>query len=119
MRKFSVKKDIAKAKTISTEIYTSAEAYELFKEKIFYSSWQFIGDTDLVKEMGSCHPFTLLDGYLNEPLLLTKDEQDKIHCISNVCTHRGNLLINEPCKSKNLRCRYHGRLFDLKGKFKS
>ena len=68
MSKFSVKKNIAKAKTISTDIYTSAEAYELFKEKIFASSWQFIGDTDLVKEKGSCHPFTLLNGYLNEPL---------------------------------------------------
>jgi choline monooxygenase len=119
MSKFSVKKSIAKAKTISTEIYTSTEAYEIFKEKIFASSWQFIGDTDLVKEKGSCHPFTLLNGYLNEPLLLTKDEQEKIHCLSNVCTHRGNLLVYEPCKSVNLRCKYHGRLFHLDGKFKS
>ena len=119
MSKFSVKKNIAKAKTISTEIYTSAEAYEAFKEKIFACSWQFIGDTDLVKEKGSCHPFTLLNGYLNEPLLLTKDEQEKIHCLSNVCTHRGNLLVYEPCKAANLRCKYHGRLFDLDGKFKS
>jgi choline monooxygenase len=47
---------------------TSAEAFETFKEKIFASSWQFIGDTDLVKEKGGCHPFTLLNGYLNEPL---------------------------------------------------
>ena len=119
MAKFSVKKNIAKAKTISTDIYTSAEAYEVFKEKIFASSWQFIGDTDLVKEKSSCHPFTLLNGYLNEPLLLTKDEQEKIHCLSNVCTHRGNLLIYEPCKTSNLRCKYHGRLFQLDGKFKS
>jgi choline monooxygenase len=91
----------------------------VFKEKIFAASWQFIGDTDLVKEKGSCHPFTLLSEYLNEPLLLTKDEQEKIHCLSNVCTHRGNLLIYEPCKTLNLRCKYHGRLFNLNGKFKS
>jgi len=119
MSKFSVKKNIAKAKTISTDVYTSAEAFEIFKEKIFASSWQFIGDTDLVKEKGSCHPFTLLSGYLNEPLLLTKDEQEKIHCLSNVCTHRGNLLIYEPCKAANLRCKYYGRMFNLDGKFKS
>lgn len=119
MSKFSVKKNIAKAKTISTDIYTSPEAYERFKEQIFVCSWQFFGDTDLVKEKGSCHPFTLLEGYLNEPLLLTKDENEKIHCLSNVCTHRGNLLVYEPCKTKNLRCKYHGRLFDLTGRFKS
>lgn len=119
MSKFSVKKNIAKAKTISTDIYTSAEAYDKFKEQIFACSWQFIGDTDLVKEKGSCHPFTLLNGYLNEPLLLTKDEDEKIHCLSNVCTHRGNLLVYEACKTKNLRCKYHGRLFELNGAFKS
>ena len=99
MSKFSVKKNIAKARTISTDIYTSAEAYEKFKEQIFACSWQFIGNTDLVKEKGTCHPFILLEGYLNEPLLLTKAEDEKIHCLSNVCTHRGNLLIYEPCKN--------------------
>jgi choline monooxygenase len=119
MSRFSVKKNIVKAKTISTEVYTSPEAFEIFREKIFASSWQFAGDTDSVKEKGSCCPFTLLEGYLNEPLLLTKDEKEKIHCLSNVCTHRGNLLIYEPCKATNLRCKYHGRLFQLDGKFKS
>ena len=119
MSKFSVKKNIAKAKTISASIYTSDEAYEKFKEQIFACSWQFIGDSDRVKENRSCHPVTLLEGYLNEPLLLTKDEDGKIRCLSNVCTHRGNLLIYEPCQTKNIRCKYHGRLFTLDGKFKS
>ena len=119
MAKFSVRKNIARAKTISTEVYTSTEAYKIFKEKIFACSWQFIGDTDLVKEKGSCHPFILLKDSLHEPLLLTKDNQEKIHCISNVCTHRGNLLIYEPCKGANIRCKYHGRVFHLDGTFKS
>ena len=50
MSKFSVKKNIAKAKTISTDVYVSEDAYEVFKEKIFASSWQFIGDTDRITE---------------------------------------------------------------------
>jgi len=119
MSKFFVKKNIAKAKTISTGVYTSVEAYENFKEKIFAPSWQFVGDTDRINEKGSCYPFTLLEGYLNEPLLLTKDMEDNIRCLSNVCTHRGNLLVYEPCKSAHLRCKYHGRIFQLDGKFKS
>ena len=63
------------------------------------------------------YPFTLLENYLNEPLLLTKDKQNKIYCLSNVCTHRGNLMVYEPCKLNQLKCRYHGRLFSLDGKF--
>jgi choline monooxygenase len=36
-----------------------------------------------------------------------------------VCTHRGNLIVDKPCKVNDLRCRYHGRRFDLNGKFSS
>ena len=40
-----------------------------------------------------------------------------MHLLSNVCTHRGNILIDGDCIEKNIRCRYHGRRFDLEGKF--
>jgi len=117
--KFFVDPDISKAKTIDSSIYTSPHVFQEMKENIFSHCWHFIGNTSLVTEANNCHPFTLLRDYLNEPLLLTKDETGLIRCLSNVCTHRGNLLIYEPCKSGNLRCKYHGRLFQLDGKFKS
>jgi len=119
MSRFFVDPDISKAKTIDVAVYTSPQAFEEMKEKIFSCSWQFIGSDDRIQENGSCHPFILLENYLNEPLLLTKDETGKINCLSNVCTHRGNILIYEPCHTANLHCKYHGRLFHLNGKFKS
>ena len=39
--------------------------------------------------------------------------------LSNVCTHRGTVLVGEACTSAHLRCRYHGRQFRLDGKFLS
>jgi choline monooxygenase len=36
-----------------------------------------------------------------------------------VCTHRGKILIEEPCEGNLIRCGYHGRRFDLDGKFLS
>jgi choline monooxygenase len=119
MGKFFVDPDISRARTISTEVYTSPAFFDIAKEKIFACSWQWIADTDMVKQPGACYPFTLLENYLNEPLVLTRDERDNLHCLSNVCTHRGNLLVYEPCQQTNLRCRYHGRLFHLDGRFKS
>ena len=119
MSLFNVHPDIAKAKTLHTSFYTNLSNFEVAKAKIFFPSWQFIGDTSLVPEIGSCYPFTLLPGYLDEPLLLTRPENGQVHIMSNVCTHRGNILVNEPCKSAHIRCRYHGRLFGLDGKFKS
>src|SRR5437762_2389090 len=117
MPEFFVHPDIAKAKTIDTNYYLSKAYYEDSKEKIFAPLWQFIGDKDKVKDAGSAYPFTLLENYLNEPLLLTRDKNGDLHCMSNVCTHRGNLVVYEPCKLNQLRCKYHGRLFALDGKF--
>ncbi len=119
MKSLFVDPDISKAHTILTDVYTSAEFFETAKEKIFASSWQLAGDTDMLRVNGSCHPFTLLEKFLDEPLLLTKDGKGELHCLSNVCTHRGNLLVYENCRLSNIRCKYHGRLFQLDGKFKS
>jgi len=117
MTAFFVDPDIAKAKTLSTDFYTDPKYFQKTKEKIFSRSWQFLGHTGLVEKPGQCHPLNLLENYLDEPLLLTKDKQNKVHCVSNVCTHRGNLLVNTPCELQHIRCKYHGRLFQLDGKF--
>jgi choline monooxygenase len=119
MFQFFVDPDISKAETIDTRVYTSSDVFEKAKMNIFACCWQFIGAADILNKPGSCYPFFLLEDYLNEPLLLTRDENSELHCLSNVCTHRGNLLIYEPCQTSNLRCKYHGRLFQLNGKFKS
>ncbi len=117
MSKYFVDPNIAKAKTINADFYTNAEVFEQCKEKIFAPSWQFIGSDDLVKENGDVYPFTLLENYLDEPLLLTKDKIGNINLLSNVCTHRGNPVADKACKLNSLKCRYHGRMFGLDGKF--
>lgn len=117
MPRFYIDENIARAKTLDTEYYTSQQYFEESKEKIFAPSWQFIGSTNLITDTVSAYPLTLLQGYLNEPLLLTKGKDESLHCMSNVCTHRGNLMVYEPCKLNQLRCKYHGRLFGLDGRF--
>jgi choline monooxygenase len=119
MPHFFVEPDIAKAKTIDSAFYTSAEVFEQCREKIFAPSWQFIGHNDLISENGDVYPFTLLPGYLDEPLLLTRDNSGRVNLLSNVCTHRGNLVADKACKLNSLKCRYHGRKFDLGGQFLS
>ena len=50
--------------------------------------------------------------------MLTRDRDDRLHCLSNVCTHRGTLVCEgEAVVAGHLRCRYHGRRFGLDGKF--
>lgn len=115
----AIDSDISKAKTLSKNFYLDENLFEKSKEKIFTPAFQFLGDSGLLGKGKNVFPFTLLENYLDEPLVLTRDKEDHISCLSNVCTHRGNIIATESCQSANLRCKYHGRLFKLDGKFQS
>src|SRR5207253_276984 len=108
-----------RAETLPAQVYGDPAFFEIARERVFARSWQFVADTDRLKSPGQAVPVTMLEGYLDEPVLLTRDSKDVIHCMSNVCTHRGNLLVEGDCHSQQLRCRYHGRCFGLDGKFLS
>ena len=117
--KFNIDNDIAKADTIPSSVYVDLACYEHAKEKIFARSWQFVGDAGQLRTAGHVRPFALLEGCLDEPLLLTVDEKMQTHCLSNVCTHRGALVVEGEGHIKGMRCRYHGRKFGLDGSFVS
>ena len=110
--KIKIDSEITKAKTIPSKFYHSKKVYRKLK-KLFDRSWQFIGDNDLLEKNNS-HPGILLEGMVNEPYVLTNDN-GKIRCLSNVCTHRGNIVCNDACNTKTLVCGYHGRQFEIYG----
>ena len=112
---FDVDKDIRVAKTIPSEFYHSKDIFRNLKS-MFNTSWQFVGNTDLL-ETCNISPGIILGGVLDEPYILTKDG-GKIRCLSNVCTHRGNIVCKEACDTKTLVCGYHGRQFSVDGKLK-
>jgi len=116
---FHVDEDISVAETLPSCFYTDEKYFEESREKIFSRTWQYVCDKDVVRVPGQIHPFFLLENFLDEPLMFTRDRTDKLHCLSNVCTHRGNILIDGGCIEKNIVCRYHGRRFDIDGKFLS
>lgn len=112
---FSIDPDIRRAKTLPSWFYTDEDLFQRSKEKIFARSWQFAGRASDVDNL--C-PLTLLPEMLDEPLLLTRKD-GHLTCLSNVCTHRGKILVERSCKADLIRCGYHGRRFDLAGKFLS
>lgn len=111
--------EIGKAWTPPTEFYLDSGPFEKSKERIFARTWQFVTDESNVRVPGQVFPFTLLEGCLDEPLLLSRDRDDRLHCLSNVCTHRGNVVVEGAGNMNTLRCRYHGRRFGLDGSFQN
>ncbi len=115
--RFEIDPDIRRARTPPGAFYCDGPAHAAVCERIFPSSWQFVGTTELARVPGAVHPFPFVPGACEEPLLLVRDEADRLRCLSNVCTHRGNLVVEAPGTAKSLRCRYHGRRFGLDGRF--
>ena len=115
--KINVDKDIRLAETLPAKFYKDENLFDISKKKIFLRSWHWIGDDTLLKEKNTIIPYNILPEFLDEPILVSCSEDDKLSCFSNVCTHRGNLLIKEKCKSKKITCKYHGRRFDNTGKY--
>lgn len=117
--KLDIDPDIRLARTPPSAIYRDPRQHERALVRIFVRSWQLLPPEVQSEEAGSIRPWTLLPGSLDEPLVLTRDDQGRQHCVSNVCTHRGNLVVQCPGKASGLRCGYHGRRFGLDGRFLS
>jgi len=113
--KYEVNADIAAAHTLPGSFYSDADAFERSRESVFARSWQWLGKLDDVASPQSLSPRDLLPGMLDEPLLLSRDAGGTLRCLSNVCTHRGNILVKAPCTAREIRCGYHSRRFDLAG----
>ncbi|HUP18347.1 MAG TPA: SRPBCC family protein [Gemmatimonadota bacterium] len=111
--------DIRRASTLPSRLYTDADLFAAARERVFARSWQLAAPLDAVRTPRRAVPVTLLEGFLDEPLLLTRDDEDVLRCLSNVCTHRGNLVVEAETEGRTLRCRYHGRRFGLDGGFVS
>src|SRR5258705_10991995 len=116
---FDIEKDIRRASTLPARVYSDPEYFELQKDRVFARSWQWVGDAARVKAAGGVLPFTLFDGCLGEPLVLTSDDDGTGCCPSNVGTRRGAIVVEGEGHARSLRCRYHGRKYALDGKFVS
>lgn len=116
MHVFTIDSDIRKAETIPSAFYTDDTYFQESREKIFARTWQLVSTLDEVKNV---KPYVLLENFLDEEILLTRDAEETLACMSNVCTHRGKILVERECRLDGIRCRYHGRRFSLNGRFLS
>lgn len=113
---FAIDPDIARASTLPSAWYRDPSTYTTVIEKVFVPSWQFlIADQQLQSERGiQAVPLELLPGSVNEPVIAIR-EGSETRVLSNVCTHRGNILIRQACSLREIKCMYHGRRFKTDG----
>jgi choline monooxygenase len=112
----SIDDDIHSARMPDARFYVDDATFARVRDRVFARSWQWIGDLGDLRERGSLSPRVFAPGLLDEPLLLVRDGSGALRCLPNVCTHRGRLLVDAPCRRDNIRCPYHSRRFELDGR---
>ena len=111
-RKFvEVEADVARAWTLSANLYWDTTVFAAEREKIFGRTWQVIGHHDQVANPGDYFTTDLL----GEPLLIVRGTDGQLRGFYNVCRHRAGPAA-EGCGSRKLfRCGYHGWTYGLDG----
>jgi len=92
--------------------YADAGVLALEKEHLFGKEWICIGRAEEIAEPGDSMAFTLCD----EPLLAVRGEDRAIRVFSNVCRHRGAILVEGKGRGKRIVCPYHHWSYELDGK---
>jgi phenylpropionate dioxygenase-like ring-hydroxylating dioxygenase large terminal subunit len=86
-------------------IFSEQAIYDEEMEKIFGRAWLMIGHESLVPAADD-----FFHTYMGEdPVILTRDGQGRLHALLNMCRHRGNRVVR--CDDGNARhfmCTYHG-----------
>lgn len=116
--RFHVDPDVTIAHTLDKAFYLDQAVWQEAREKVFATAWHWLGTLGDMAEPGSLAPHDLLPGLLDEAVLLARDAEGTLRCLSNVCTHRANRLVEAPCRAEHIRCAYHSRRFELNGRLR-
>jgi len=98
--------------TLPARWYVDADVFQAEKERIFHRTWQYVGHTGQLNNVGDF--FTTLLGEI--PVVLVRDTEKAIRAFANVCRHRGSEVVLECAGNrKTLQCHYHGWTYNLDG----
>ncbi len=105
---------VEKAETMVATMYTDPEVFKLEQERLFGGkTWLAIGGLHQLDGPGSYFTTSIA----GQPLLIVKDQDDRVRAFFNVCPHRGGMLASDACGSmgRSIQCQYHGWSFGLDG----
>ena len=101
------------APMLPRECYTSTEFFEYEREAVFARSWICVGHDTQIPEVGDY----LAAEAAGEPLLVVRSAPDRVHAMSAVCQHRGQILTREAGHTNRLfRCPLHYWTYDFEGR---
>jgi phenylpropionate dioxygenase-like ring-hydroxylating dioxygenase large terminal subunit len=104
--------DLVRSDKVHRDVYTDPEIFDLEMERIWGRAWVYVGHDSQVKKPGDY--FATSIG--KQQVVLTRHKDNKVRVLFNRCSHKGAQLIGDTCgHAQQLRCPYHGYVFDTDG----
>ena len=101
---------------LPSKSYTDNEFWEKECNTVLSNGWLFVGFVHELTKPGDVLPIFIA----GKPILIVKNENNKITAFHNVCSHRCLKLVGEKNNvGKLIRCPYHSWSYDLEGNLKS
>lgn len=101
------------APMLPRECYTSPEFFAFEREQVFARSWLCVGHDTQIPEVGDY----IAAEAAGEPLLIVRSAPDRVHAMSAICQHRGQVLTTQSGSTKRLfRCPLHYWTYDFEGR---
>lgn len=105
-----------RGRSLDRLFYTSPAVYERDLERVWGSTWVWVGHASQIPEAGDYFTFEFGD----ESVIVVRGEDGEIHAHMNVCRHRGSrVCLEEKGREKSFVCPYHGWTYNLDGSFRS
>ena len=82
---------------------------------IWRGDWVFVTTTDALHAPGDQLPVVIGD----QPVLLLRNQEGQLAALSNLCAHRGTLLVDRPANAKRIQCPYHAWTYSDGGRLLS
>jgi len=104
----TVLKPFKKGTVLKVDTYEARESQKELNIGLY--GWYAICPSKELKK-NKLHYFSLYD----EPLVLYRDEHEKVRCIKNICPHRGASFYGGSISNGEITCPYHGAKFSSEG----
>lgn len=92
--------------------YRDLEWLAAEKAGIWHGDWVFVGTEDALSSPGDQLPVFVGD----QPVLLLRNQSGDLVALSNLCAHRGTLLVEGRTNSPRIQCPYHAWTYDDTGR---
>ncbi|MCK9541308.1 MAG: aromatic ring-hydroxylating dioxygenase subunit alpha [Novosphingobium sp.] len=104
--------DLIRHDRVHTKLYIDPDIFEREIERIFESTWLFIGHAGETPEKGDFRRRTMG----RQPVIFVRDQNGKVQVLMNRCTHRANAVCTlDRGNAPGFTCSYHGWRFRLDG----